>query len=59
MIGRPRMQKLMQHKAFYCVKVSIKHGAKVICKFDRLRTAHSKSQKSHMCNAKLIGCPCI
>ena len=36
----------MQHKIFYCVKLSNKQSAKVICRFDRLRTAHSKSQKA-------------
>ena len=34
-------------------KWSNKQSAKVICKFDRLRTSHSKSQKSHMSIEKL------
>ena len=30
-------------------KSSIKQNTKVICRFDRLRIAHSKRQTSHMC----------
>ena len=37
---------LMLHKVFYCVKLSNKQSTKVICRSDRLRTAHSKSQKA-------------
>ena len=29
------------HKIFYCAKVSNEQSAKVICRFDRLRAAHS------------------
>ena len=35
----------MLHKVFYCTKLSNKQSAKVICRFDRLRTAYRKSQK--------------
>ena len=38
------------HKIFYATQgillLSNKQSAKVICKFDRLRTAHSKSKKA-------------
>ena len=43
------MQKcFMQHKVlFYYAKINNKQSAKVICRFDTLRTAaHSKSQKA-------------
>ena len=30
----------------YCAKLNNKQSAKAICKFDRLRTVHSKSQKA-------------
>ena len=41
-------------------KLSSKHSAKVISRFDRLRTAHSKRQTSHMsAGKKLIGHPRI
>ena len=43
----------MQHKVFYCAK-SNKQSTKVICRFDRLRTAHSKRQRGHMIITKLI-----
>ena len=41
-------------------KLSNKQSAKVICRFDRLRTAHvhSKRQKAYE-HWKLIGHPCI
>ena len=53
-IGQPRMQKIcMLRKVFYIAK--IKQGAEVICRNDRLRTAHSKRQTSHMSIGKLIG----
>ena len=53
-IGRPRMQKhFMPHKVFYCAKLSNKQSAKVIYKLDKLRTSHSKRQKSHMNIEKL------
>ena len=34
-------------------KLSSKHSAKVISRFDRLRTAHSKRQTSHMSTGNL------
>ena len=41
-------------------ELSNKQSAKVICSFDRLRTAHSKSQKATiMSHGKLIGHPYI
>ena len=36
-------------------KLSNKQFAKMICRFDRLKTAHNKGQKSFMSNGKLIG----
>ena len=35
-------------------KLNNKQSAKVICGLDRLRTAHSKSQKSHKSNGNLL-----
>ena len=40
-------------------KLSNKRSAKVICRFDGLRTANSKRQTSHMSIGKLIVCPRI
>ena len=37
----------MLQKVFYCAKLSNKHIAKVICRFDRLRTADRKNQKPY------------
>ena len=45
----------MLRKVFYSTK--IKQSAKVICRFDRLRTAHSKRQTSHMSIENLSGHP--
>ena len=36
----------MLHKVLIVQKLSNKQSAKVICRFDRLRTVHSKSQKA-------------
>ena len=33
----------MLHEVFYCAKLSDKWNVKVICRFDILRTAHTKS----------------
>ena len=38
-------------------KLSNKQSAKVICRIDRLCTAYSMRQTSHMSIGKLIGCP--
>ena len=35
-------------------KLSNKQSAKMICRFDRLRTSHSKRQKSHMSFERLL-----
>ena len=40
-------------------KLSIKQSVEVICRFDRLRTAHNKGQKTHMNIEKIIICPRI
>ena len=43
-ISRPCMQKyFMQHKVYYCAKISNKQSAKVICRFDSkmLTSAHT------------------
>ena len=40
-------------------KLSNKQSAKVICRFNRLRIAHSKRQTSHISIGILIGCPYI
>ena len=34
------------HKVFYCAKSSYKQSTKVICRLDRLGTAHSKGKKA-------------
>ena len=44
----------MLDKVFYCARLSNKQSAKVICRFDRHRTADSKGQKSHMNIDKII-----
>ena len=46
-IGRPRTnENFMQHRVFYCTKIkSNKQSAKVICRFNRLRTSYSKRHK--------------
>ena len=36
----------MLHKVFYYGKINNKQSAKVFCRFDRLRTVHSKRQKT-------------
>ena len=39
----------MQYRVFYDAKINnIKQSFKVICRFDRLGTAHSKRQTSHL-----------
>ena len=44
-----RMQKyFMLHKISIVQKLSINQSAKVICRFDRLRTAYSKRQTNYM-----------
>ena len=35
----------MLHKVFYSAKLSDQQSTEVICRFDRLRTTHSKRQK--------------
>ena len=54
-ISRPRMQKqFMQHKVYYCAKLSNKQSAKVICRFDRLRKHYTaRDRKSYMSIEKL------
>ena len=48
-IGCPCTQEyFVQHKAFYCAKLSNKQSGKVICRFDRLTTIQSKRLTSHM-----------
>ena len=50
----------MQHKVFYIAqKLSNKQSAKVICRFNSLRTALSEGLNSHMSIGKLIGRPRI
>ena len=49
----------MLHKAFYCAKLSNKQSAKVICMFDRLRTAHRNRQTSHMSIGNLFSAHAI
>ena len=58
-IGCPHTKYFMLHKVFYCAKLSNKQSAKVICTFDRLRTAHSNKQTSYINIGKLIICPHI
>ena len=57
MIICPRMQNILfkTRLATIVQNLSNKQSAEVICRFDRLRTAHSKSQTSHMNIGKLIG----
>ena len=58
MIGRPQMQNFSCCTRYAIVKkLSNKHSAKVICKFDRLRTLHNKRKKSLMSIEKIIVCP--
>ena len=53
-IGRPSIQEyFMKHKELYSKKLSNKQSAKVICRFDRLRTAYSKRL------GNLFNHPCI
>ena len=40
--------KLMLHKVFYMQKLTNKQSAKVICRFDRLITAHCKRNKPYI-----------
>ena len=49
----------MLHKTFFCAELSNKQSAEVICRFDRLKTAHRKRQTSHVTIAKLISRPHI
>ena len=48
-IGRPHTQNILCNtRCFIVQKLSIKWSAKVICRFGRLRTSHSKKQTSHL-----------
>ena len=59
-IGNPHMQKyFMLYDVFYYAKSYNKQNAKVVCRFDRLRTAHSKRQKAISALEKGIGQPHI
>ena len=55
--NRPPMhaKHLFKNKISIVQKLSNKQNSEVICRFDRLRIAHSKSQTSHMNIGKLIG----
>ena len=46
-IGRPHMQKYFMVQRYSLVQKLSTESAKVICKFDRRRTAHGRSQKSY------------
>ena len=50
----PHAKHFIQNKISIVQKLSNKQSAEVICRFDRLRSAHSKSQTSHMNIGKLI-----
>ena len=53
-IGCPCMQNILCRTKYSTVqKLSNKQSAKVICRFDRLKTSHSKRQKSQMSIEKL------
>ena len=59
-IGRPRSQNILCCTRYSIVqKLRNKQSAKVIYRFDRLRTAHSKRQKAIMSIVKLIDRPHI
>ena len=59
-IGHPHMQNILCYTRYSIVhKLSNKQSTKVICRFDRFRTAHSKRQRSHMSIGNLIGRPHI
>ena len=54
-IGWPCTQNISCRTKYSVVqRLSNKQSAKVICKFDRLRTSYSKRQKSHMSIDKLM-----
>ena len=49
------MQNILYYTRYSIVqKLSNKQSAKVIIRFDRLRTVHSKSHKSHVSNGNLL-----
>ena len=53
-MGYPCKQNISCRTKYSVVqKLSNKRSAKVICRFNRLRTSHSKSQKSQMSTEKL------
>ena len=59
-IGRPSIQEyFMKHKELYSKTLSNKQSARVICRFDRLRTAHRKRLENlltiHAFNNVMLG----
>ena len=54
-IGHPRTHNVFCNTRYSIVqKLSNKQSAKVTCRFDRLRIAHSNRQTSHMSIGELI-----
>ena len=50
-ISCPHTKYFMLHKVFYYAKLSNKQSAKVICTFDRLRTAYSNKTLVNLLSA--------